>query len=201
MIELLESWSTIQNRANQALSGGITSVAEIVRISAEYDEEAKVWVAQSDDIPLVTEADTVEQLLGKIPGLIQDLVEDGDTRDNIPFRLNFHAEIQRANSRGLNSKLLRQTSFLHDAVRGAARSDFCVHGKSLLGDRAVPDIMVSLSVTNEVAPRRAQNSANVGCGINHHRIHFLFRNLAHLRLLLTRLRKSSPLRNAASRRF
>jgi hypothetical protein len=92
MIELLESWSTIQNRANQALSGGITSVAEIVRISAEYDEEAKVWVAQSDDIPLVTEADTVEQLLGKIPGLIQDLVEDGDTRDNIPFRLNFHAE-------------------------------------------------------------------------------------------------------------
>jgi len=92
MIELLESWSTIQNRANQALSGGITSVAEIVRISAEYDEEAKVWVAQSDDIPLVTEADTVEQLLAKIPGLIQDLVEDGDTRDNIPFRLNFHAE-------------------------------------------------------------------------------------------------------------
>jgi Domain of unknown function (DUF1902) len=67
-------------------------VAETVRISAEYDEEAKVWVAQSDDIPLVTEADTVEQLLAKIPGLIQDLVEDGDTRDNIPFRLNFHAE-------------------------------------------------------------------------------------------------------------
>jgi hypothetical protein len=67
-------------------------VAEIVRISAEYDEEAKVWVAQSDDIPLVTEADTVEQLLAKIPGLIQDLVEDGDTRDNIPVRLNFHAQ-------------------------------------------------------------------------------------------------------------
>jgi Domain of unknown function (DUF1902) len=71
---------------------GIASVPEIVRISAEYDEEAKVWVAQSDDIPLVTEADTVEQLLARIPGLIQDLVEDGDTRDDIPFRLSFHAE-------------------------------------------------------------------------------------------------------------
>ena len=64
----------------------------IVKISAEYDDEAKVWVAQSDDIPLVTEAETVEQLMAKLPGMIQDLIEDGDTRDVIPFELNFHAE-------------------------------------------------------------------------------------------------------------
>jgi hypothetical protein len=67
-------------------------VPEIVRISAEYDDVAKVWVAQSDDLPLVTEAETVEQLMAKLPGIIQDLVEDGDTRDSIPFRLSFHAE-------------------------------------------------------------------------------------------------------------
>jgi hypothetical protein len=67
-------------------------VPGIVRISAEYDDEAKVWVAQSDDLPLITEADTVEQLMAKLPGMIQDLVEDGDTRANIPFELNFHAE-------------------------------------------------------------------------------------------------------------
>lgn len=71
---------------------GIPDVVHIVRIYAEYDDEAKVWVAQSDDIPLVTEADTVEQLMAKLPGMIQDLVENGDTRDTIPFELSFHAE-------------------------------------------------------------------------------------------------------------
>ena len=65
---------------------------EIVTISAEYDDVAKVWVAQSDDLPLVTEAETVELLMAKLPGMIQDLVEDGDTRESIPFRLNCHAE-------------------------------------------------------------------------------------------------------------
>jgi hypothetical protein len=47
----------------------------IVRISAEYDPQASVWVAQSDDIPLVTEADTIEALRAKLPGMIFDLVE------------------------------------------------------------------------------------------------------------------------------
>jgi hypothetical protein len=46
-----------------------------IRISAEYDPEASVWVAQSDDIPLVTEADTVEALRAKLPGMIYDLLE------------------------------------------------------------------------------------------------------------------------------
>lgn len=71
---------------------GNSTVPGIVRISAEYDEEAKVWVAQSDDLPLVTEADTVEQLMAKLPGIIRDLVEDNDTRTSIPFELNFRAQ-------------------------------------------------------------------------------------------------------------
>jgi hypothetical protein len=36
----------------------------------------KAWVAQSDDLPLVTEAETVEQLMAKLPGIIRDLVDD-----------------------------------------------------------------------------------------------------------------------------
>ena len=92
-IELLEYPSIIQCiGANEAHPERDTYVPEIVRISAEYDDEAKVWVAQSDDLPLVTEAETVEQLMAKLPGIIQDLVEDGDTRDKIPFELSFHAE-------------------------------------------------------------------------------------------------------------
>jgi len=53
-----------------------------IRINAEYDPEASVWVAESDDIPLITEADTVEALRAKLPGMISDLIE-GDSRDFI----------------------------------------------------------------------------------------------------------------------
>ncbi len=54
-----------------------------IRISAEYDPKASVWVAESADIPLlITEADTVEALLAKLPGMISDLIED-DSRDVI----------------------------------------------------------------------------------------------------------------------
>ena len=46
-----------------------------IRISAEYDPEASVWVAESDDIPLITEAETIEALRAKLPGMISDLIE------------------------------------------------------------------------------------------------------------------------------
>lgn len=43
------------------MNGGIMPRIQFVR--AEWDEEARVWVATSDDVPgLVTEADTVEDL-------------------------------------------------------------------------------------------------------------------------------------------
>lgn len=47
-----------------------------IRISAEYDPEASVWVAQSDDIGLATEAPTIEALRAKLPGMIFDLIEN-----------------------------------------------------------------------------------------------------------------------------
>jgi hypothetical protein len=46
----------------------------IVRIRAEYDPEAAVWVAKSDDIPLITEAKTIKALRAKLPGMIFDLI-------------------------------------------------------------------------------------------------------------------------------
>jgi hypothetical protein len=60
-----------------------------IRISAEYDPEASVWVAQSDDIPLVTEADSVDALRAKLPGMISDLIE-GATGD-IVIELTAHS--------------------------------------------------------------------------------------------------------------
>jgi uncharacterized protein DUF1902 len=59
-------------------------------IRVDYDEEAQVWVAQSDEIPLVTEAATFEILCQKLPSLIQDVLrENSDARvgQDVPFEL------------------------------------------------------------------------------------------------------------------
>jgi hypothetical protein len=61
-----------------------------IQIRADYDEEAHVWVAQSDEIPLVTEAATFEILCQKLPSLIQDVLgENGDARvgQDVAFEL------------------------------------------------------------------------------------------------------------------
>jgi len=45
-------------------------------IRAEWDEEARVWVATSEDVPgLATEAETVEGLIEKLRGMIPELLE------------------------------------------------------------------------------------------------------------------------------
>jgi hypothetical protein len=49
-------------------------MAQLV-IEANWDAEAQVWVAVSDAIGLVTEADTIDAMLAKLPGMIQDLRE------------------------------------------------------------------------------------------------------------------------------
>ncbi len=59
-------------------------------IRAEWDEEAMVWVATSDDVPgLATENDTLEGLIGKLKVMIPELLEaNGEAReDGIPFEV------------------------------------------------------------------------------------------------------------------
>jgi predicted RNase H-like HicB family nuclease len=59
-------------------------------VRAEWDEDAQVWVATSDDVPgLVAEADTGESLLIKLRSLIPELLEaNGYTAaDEVPFEL------------------------------------------------------------------------------------------------------------------
>lgn len=51
-------------------------MSDTIRVQAVWDDEAAVWVATSADVPgLVTEADTLELLVDKLPGMICDLVE------------------------------------------------------------------------------------------------------------------------------
>lgn len=60
-------------------------------ILANWDDEAAVWVAESDDIPgLVTEAETFEALIAKLKVMIPELLEaNGALMDDkeIPFTL------------------------------------------------------------------------------------------------------------------
>ena len=52
----------------------------LVHVKAEFDTEAAVWVAESDDIPLVTEADTIEALRKKLPDIVRDVLHDNEIR-------------------------------------------------------------------------------------------------------------------------
>lgn len=62
-----------------------------VRITATWDADVAVWVAESDDVPgLATEAPNLDLLVAKLKVMIPELLEangtpDGD--DDIPFEL------------------------------------------------------------------------------------------------------------------
>ncbi len=59
-------------------------------IRATWDEDAKVWVAESDDVPgLATEADTLDALFAKLQVIVPALLElnDGDRPAGVPFEL------------------------------------------------------------------------------------------------------------------
>jgi len=54
----------------------VTSTQAVLFVFATWDGEAKVWVAESEDIPgLVTEAPTTEALLAKLRTLVPELLD------------------------------------------------------------------------------------------------------------------------------
>ena len=59
-------------------------------VRAEWDEEASVWVATSDDVPgLVTEESTMEGLIKKLKVIIPELLEANGVRidQEVPFEV------------------------------------------------------------------------------------------------------------------
>jgi predicted RNase H-like HicB family nuclease len=60
-------------------------------VHASWDEEAKVWVVRSDDVPgLATEAPSLDMLVPKLKTMIPELLDangyaDGD--EEIPFKV------------------------------------------------------------------------------------------------------------------
>jgi predicted RNase H-like HicB family nuclease len=57
-------------------------MARPIVVTADWDPEAEVWVATSRDLRgLVTEAETLEALRAKLPGMILDLLEEAGQSD------------------------------------------------------------------------------------------------------------------------
>ena len=59
-------------------------------VRAEWDDEALVWVANSDDVPgLATEGETVESLIEKLKVMIPELLEANGNplSDEVPFEI------------------------------------------------------------------------------------------------------------------
>ena len=63
-------------------------------VRADWDAEAKVWVAYSDDVPgLATGADTLEGLVEKLKMVVPELLEENGLlagpfeSDDVPFVL------------------------------------------------------------------------------------------------------------------
>jgi predicted RNase H-like HicB family nuclease len=55
-------------------------------VRAEWDDEAEVWVASSDDVPgLATGADTLEALIDKLKIVIPELLEENGLLAAAPF--------------------------------------------------------------------------------------------------------------------
>jgi len=64
------------------------STENAIKVTAFWDDEAKVWVAESKNVPgLITEADTVSALVQKLKYLIPELLDENGYEDGeeIPF--------------------------------------------------------------------------------------------------------------------
>lgn len=60
-------------------------MARPIVIHADWDPEAAVWVATTQDVRgLVTEAESIEALRAKLPGMILDLLEESGVADLPP---------------------------------------------------------------------------------------------------------------------
>lgn len=69
----------------------------VVVVSAEWDNEAKVWVAEAANLPgLVTEADTLERLRERLALIVPELLDEYDESDvAIELIAHSHDHIRR----------------------------------------------------------------------------------------------------------
>jgi len=80
---------TVRIINNCSLEGDIM-VRKPLFIRVEWDEDALIWVATSDDVPsLATEESNIERLIEKLKIMIPELLDANgiDREDEIPFEI------------------------------------------------------------------------------------------------------------------
>ena len=71
----------------------MTAEANMLKIHAEWDDEARVWYATSEDVPgLCVEASTFDDLVEIATGLTPDLLEANHVPMTDPISLHITAE-------------------------------------------------------------------------------------------------------------
>lgn len=57
----------------------------LILVRAQWDEEAHVWVATTDDVPgLATEAETLEALRDKLKVMVPELMQENGVASDLP---------------------------------------------------------------------------------------------------------------------
>ena len=87
---LEEVWAKVRKGLPPYPKKGNIMTVKPFFVRAEWDEEASVWVATSDDVPgLVTEEATMEGLIEKLKVIIPELLEANGVRINqeVPFEV------------------------------------------------------------------------------------------------------------------
>ena len=71
---------------------------ETIRVKAIWDNEARVWVATSQDVPgLITESESLEDLVQKLKTLIPELLEaNGSISKFKSTEIPFHIYSERS---------------------------------------------------------------------------------------------------------
>jgi predicted RNase H-like HicB family nuclease len=70
---------------SQAPRGRKARMNRSIIVKVDWDDEAKVWVAISDDIGIATEADTPQELEAKVLDMIRELLElEAESYSDLP---------------------------------------------------------------------------------------------------------------------
>jgi hypothetical protein len=76
------------------------SNANVFTVKAVWDDDAKVWVAESDDVPgLITESNTIPALVEKLKYLIPDLLDENGYPDGDEIAFKVTSEIEAVTHR------------------------------------------------------------------------------------------------------
>ena len=116
-----------------------------INILAEWDPEASVWVATSDDVyGLAVESPTLETLAERLPGVLEDLIEGNHPElaglKDIPFKVNAFMTGHLASLGATTVSRDRYAGLLGAALSSAGAGGSAVSGSPVSGAVALPSV-------------------------------------------------------------